>query len=143
PKPFTHSPSGHHTPGEIGCLLNVVFGPGSFGAIDHFLSGPSSHDVDDSGAEVRFGVVVAITFGPLISHSQGLPPRYNGYPIDRIGAGYHQAQDGMASFVISNPLTVMMAQQQGPFRTQDNFFQGIHKVSLHDAVLLPPGGHQG
>src|SRR5690606_20441092 len=114
---------------------------GGFGAVDHLFRGPSSHDADDSGPEISFGIIVAVTVGPLISHSQGLASGHDRDPVDWVGTGHHQAQNGMSPLMVGDPLPVMTAHQQWPFWAEDNFFQRVHKIPLPDGFLALARSH--
>src|SRR5690606_4970649 len=98
-------------------LVDIVLCAGCFRAIDDFFGASAAHDTDNPRPEISFGIIVAGAVRSLEGYSLRLPPGYNGEVIDRTGPGHHQTPNGMATFVISDPLPVMMTQQQGPFWT--------------------------
>src|SRR5690625_4701223 len=81
----THTPARNHLPGDAGSLFNIIFRSAGFGSVDNLLGRPSAQNANNPGPEVIFGIVVAVTFGPLVGYPQSLPAGYDGYSVYRVG----------------------------------------------------------
>ena len=139
---IAHAPAGHHAACDAGGLFDIAFGPGRAGAVDDLLGGAAAENTGDTGAQIGFRIVVAVAVGPLIGHPEGLAARHDGHPVDRIGAGDHQAEDGVAAFVIGDALLVGAAEEDRALRSEDDLFKGIHQVLAADRLLAAFGGEQ-
>src|SRR4051794_25683450 len=95
-----HAPARYHLASEVGGLLDVVLGAGGAGAIDYLFGSPAAQGADYSSTQISFWVVIAIVLGPLVGDAKGLAARDDSYPVNRVGAGYEQAQDGVAALVV-------------------------------------------
>ena len=102
--PLAHSPARHHLPREICGLFDVAFRAGCLRAVNDLFRGATTKRTNNAAAQILFWIIVPVAFWPLIGDAKRLTAWDNGHSIDRIGAGYNQAENGVTAFVIGNAL---------------------------------------
>src|SRR5215216_1281937 len=101
---LAHPPARDHRTSEVGGLLDVVFGPCGPGAVDDLLCAAPAQSSHDPTPQVRFRVVVAVVLRALVGDTQGLSPRYDRHPVDGVGTGDDEAEDGVTALVVGDAL---------------------------------------
>src|SRR5262249_16705829 len=66
----------------------------------------------------------------------------DGYTVYRVGAGHHEAKDGVSALVIGNAFLVRAAQEERPLGAEDDFLQRVQEVLVTHVVLPAPGRQQ-
>src|SRR5215213_5938704 len=136
PQLLAHSPAGDHSPRKVGSLLYVAFGPCGPGAVDDLLRYPSPQGADDPRPQVPFRVVVAVVLGALVGDAQGLSPRHDRHPVDRVRPRHDEAEDGVTALVVGDSLPLLGANQQRALGAEHDLLQSIQEVLLGDFLLL-------
>src|SRR5215218_6890501 len=136
PQLLAHSPAGDHSPGKVGSLLYVAFGPCGPGAVDDLLRCPSPQGADDPRPQVPFRVVVAVVIGALVGDPEGLPPRHDRHPIYGVRPRHDEAKDGVTALVVGDALPLLGAHQQRALGAEHDLLQSIHEVLLTHLLLL-------
>src|SRR5690606_2385470 len=125
-----HAPAGDHVAHELGGLLDVVLRAGGARAEDDLFRRTAAQDADDPRAQVGLRVVVAVGVRALVRHAQRLAARYDGDAVHRVRAGDHQAEDGVAGFVVRDALPVLGAEQERPLGAQNDLLERVEEVFL-------------
>src|SRR5215211_4068322 len=139
PQLLAHSPAGDHSPGKVGSLLYVAFGPCGPGAVDDLLRYPSPQGAADPRPQVPFRVVVSVVLGALVGDAQGLPPWHDRHPVDGVRPRHDESQDGVTALMVGDPLPLIWAHQQRALGAEHDLLQSIQEVLLAHLVLLAPG----
>src|SRR5262249_558790 len=66
----------------------------------------------------------------------------DGYTVYRVGAGHHEAKDGVSTLVIGDAFLVGSAQEERPLGAEDDFLQRVQEVLVTHVVLPAPGRQQ-
>src|SRR5690606_10299582 len=112
----THSPARNHVACQSSGLFNIILGAGGSCTVDHLLCRAPAQHTDDASAQIGLRVVVAVRWRALVGDAQGLPTRHDGDAMYGIGARHHQAEDGVAAFVIRDTFPIRVAENEWSLR---------------------------
>ena len=147
PNSVAHAEHGHHVPGHVGGLLDVLRGAVGHGVQHHFLGGAAAHGDGDLGHQLVPGAQLGLV---LLRHQQGIAQSALGMGDDgdflhRLGVLLLVGHHGVAHLVVGHQLLFKLRQDAALFlRAGDDQLEGGQQVLLgHQLAALADGPEGG
>ena len=105
-----HAVLGHHGPGQIGGLLDIIGRSGGHISKYNLLRSPAAHELHQTGLQLLLGVQVLLLLGHVHHVAQGAHgSRHNGNLLHRLGVLLERTDQGVSHLVVGDDAPLLLA----------------------------------